>query len=426
MITALYEKFLTSTGISTDTRKIRKGSLFFALKGPNFNANKFAAQALEKGVAFAVVDDPAYSQGENCILVEDVLTTLQNLASLHRRKLKIPFIAITGSNGKTTTKELLHAVLSKKFKTSATRGNLNNHIGVPLTILDIKKETEMAIIEMGANHIGEIAALCEIAEPNYGMITNIGKAHTEGFGGFDGVIRAKSELYHYLIQHGGDVFINSTNEILFNMSKRFAKPFLYPQKEDFYHCEFQGADPFVKYTDEKNEPITTQLIGKYNFENIAAALCVGKFFGVPGTLANEAVANYLPENNRSQVIKKGTNTILLDAYNANPSSMESALENLSLMQAENKAVMLGDMFELGEQSEEEHEKLGQLVAKYGFNPVFLCGKNIEVATKHLSEAKHFETREELVEHLNSVNLQNTTILIKASRGIGLEKVVEVI
>nr|HPH46574.1 UDP-N-acetylmuramoyl-tripeptide--D-alanyl-D-alanine ligase [Chryseolinea sp.] len=320
-IEKLYQHYLSSGKISTDTRKIEPGSLFFALKGDNFNANEFAEEALNKGAMFSIVDEKRFAVNDKCILVDDVLTTLQKLARHHRDQFTIPFIGLTGSNGKTTSKELLHAVLSKKFKTLATKGNLNNHIGVPLTILSIDKTIEVAVIEMGANHLGEIALLCSIANPTHGFITNIGKAHIGTFGGFENIVRGKSELYQHLLTNNGVVFINSLNEILANMAKRFKNPIYYPAAGNYYHCEIISADPFVKIKTENGATIETQIIGGYNFENMATALCIGKYFGVDADEANRAIAEYSPGNMRSQVMQKGSNTIILDAYNANPSSM---------------------------------------------------------------------------------------------------------
>jgi UDP-N-acetylmuramoyl-tripeptide--D-alanyl-D-alanine ligase len=423
-IDELYKKFLETGVVSTDTRQIKSGSIFFALKGDRFNANEFAAQALEKGASYAIIDEPKYVSGERTVLVNDVLQSLQELAAYHRKQLTIPFVGLTGSNGKTTSKELLNAVLSKKFKTCATRGNLNNHIGVPLTVLAIDKTYEMAVIEMGANHLGEIALLCNIAQPTHGFITNIGKAHIGTFGGFENIVRGKSELYQYLLQSNGTVFVNSGNEILANMAKRFSKPFFYPAKGDYYHCEFIGADPYVKFTAENGEEIQTTLLGRYNFENIASALCIGKYFGVDPSVANRAIAEYVPGNMRSQVITKNSNTIILDAYNANPSSMKAAVENLAAMNAERKVLIVGDMFELEEEAEKEHQELGKLIQRLGFNEVYLCGHFMKIAQVEIPSAKHFGTLQDLILALKENDFSNSVILIKASRGIGLEAVVE--
>ncbi len=426
IIEQLYQKYLEAGKISIDTRQITPGSVFFALKGDKFNANEFAAEALIKGARYAVVDDERFVKEERYILVEDSLVALQNLAKHHRSQLKIPIIGLTGSNGKTTTKELVNAVLSKKFKTFATKGNLNNHIGVPLTILSIDKSSEIAVIEMGANHVGEIALLSSIANPTHGFITNIGKAHIGTFGGFENIIRGKSELYQHLISNNGIVFINSQNPILSNMAKRFKATLLYPAVGDYYSCELIESDPFVKIKAENNEIVQTQMIGAYNFENIAAALCVGKYFEVNAKLANKAVAEYVPGNMRSQFLKKESNTIILDAYNANPSSMQAAIDNLASMKALKKVVILGDMFELEEEAEKEHRNLGRLLKEKKFDRVYLCGKLMRSAKAEFSDALLFESKDLLIEELKRNPLKDSTILVKASRGIGLETVVEVI
>ena len=426
IIEQLYQKYLEAGKISIDTRQITPGSVFFALKGDKFNANEFAAEALIKGARYAVVDDERFVKEERYILVEDSLVALQNLAKHHRSQLKIPIIGLTGSNGKTTTKELVNAVLSKKFKTFATKGNLNNHIGVPLTILSIDKSSEIAVIEMGANHLGEIALLSSIANPTHGFITNIGKAHIGTFGGFENIIRGKSELYQHLISNNGIVFINSQNPILSNMAKRFKATLLYPAVGDYYSCELIESDPFVKIKAENNEIVQTQMIGAYNFENIAAALCVGKYFEVNAKLANKAVAEYVPGNMRSQFLKKESNTIILDAYNANPSSMQAAIDNLASMKALKKVVILGDMFELEEEAEKEHRNLGRLLKEKKFDRVYLCGKLMRSAKAEFSDALLFESKDLLMEELKRNPINDSTILVKASRGIGLETVVEVI
>ncbi len=424
MLADLYKKYLESGNVCTDTRKIIPNSIFFALKGENFNANEFALQALEKGAKYAVVDEKKYATHERSILVPNVLQTLQQLARHHRDQLNIPVIGLTGSNGKTTSKELLNAVLSKKYKTLATKGNLNNHIGVPLTLLGIDTSIEIAIIEMGANHVGEIALLSSIANPTHGFITNIGKAHIGTFGGFENIIRGKSELYHHLITTNGTVFINSQNEILANMAKRFTSPIFYPAEADFYRCEFISADPYVKVKAENGQVIETKLVGKYNFENIATALCIGKYFEVDANDANNAVATYTPENMRSQIVKKGTNTIILDAYNANPSSMKVAIDSLADMRVERKVLILGDMFELETESDKEHQHLGQLILDRDFSDVYLCGKLVAKTKEIIPFAKHFERKEDLINELKTNPIQNATILIKASRGIGLETIVD--
>lgn len=423
-IEKLYERFKESGKVSTDTRQIAPGSIFFALRGDKFNANEFAAQALEKGASYAVVDDPAYALNDRCLLVANVLETLQALAKYHRSKLTIPVIGLTGSNGKTTSKELVNVVLSTKYKTYCTKGNLNNHIGVPLTVLSIDSSYEIAVVEMGANHLGEIALLSSIANPTHGFITNIGKAHIGTFGGFENIIRGKSELYQHLITHDGVVFINSQNMILANMAKRFKNPYFYPAAGDYYQAQLIDADPFIRFKAENGDTVQTQLMGAYNFENIATALCIGKFFGVDARDANRAVAEYVPGNMRSQIVKKGSNTIILDAYNANPSSMEAAILNLAAMQAPHKVVILGDMFELEEEADKEHQHIGELLKEKKFDRAYLCGQLMKSAQASFPEARYFENKDLLVADLKANPITESTILVKASRGIGLETIVE--
>lgn len=425
-ISDLYQKYLESGKVSTDTRQITSGSVFFALKGPTFNANEFAGEALAKGASYAVVDEQKYVTSDRCVLVKDGLEALQALARFHRSQLRIPFIGLTGSNGKTTSKELVNAVLSRKFKVHATKGNLNNHIGVPLTILAIDSSHEMAVIEMGANHVGEIATLCSIANPTHGFITNIGRAHIGTFGGYENIIRGKSELYQHLIATQGTVFINSQNTVLFNMAKRFSNPVLYPAKGDYYQCELIGSDPFVTIRTEQGKEVLTKLVGGYNFENIAVALCIGKFFDVNAKEAQAAVAAYEPGNMRSQVVKKGSNTIILDAYNANPSSMEAAIVNLSKMDHPKKVVILGDMYELEEETEAEHRKLGSILSEKGITDAYLCGPLSAAAQKTFPEGKYFATRDSLIDELRKRPITNALILVKASRGMALEKIVDYI
>ncbi|HMJ69843.1 MAG TPA: UDP-N-acetylmuramoyl-tripeptide--D-alanyl-D-alanine ligase [Cyclobacteriaceae bacterium] len=420
----LYQYFLSSTGISTDTRAITPDSVFFALKGPKFNANEFAEEALKKGASYAVVDEKEFVVNEKCLLVDNGLNALQDLARYHRAQLKIPVIALTGSNGKTTSKELVSAVLSQKLKTHATRGNLNNHIGVPLTILSIGPGIEIAVVEMGANHVGEIADLCSIANPTHGFITNIGKAHIGTFGGFGNIVRAKSELYDHLQKAGGTTFVNSQNELLTGIAKKFKSVVWYPSAGDYSRCSLISSDPFLMVEAENGDYVQTQLTGAYNFENVAAALCIGKFFGVDAVKANTAVASYSPSNMRSQVMKKGTNTIILDAYNANPSSMSAAIENIASMKASNKVLIIGDMFELDGEAEKEHREIGKLIKTKDFTCVYLCGTLFKAALGEIGFAKHFEKKEQLIEELKRNPVKDSTILVKASRGIGLESVVE--
>ncbi|GAB3193950.1 UDP-N-acetylmuramoyl-tripeptide--D-alanyl-D-alanine ligase [Pontibacter aydingkolensis] len=421
----LYDKYLECRHLSTDSRAEQNQSMFFALNGPNFKGAKFATMALEKGAKYAVVDDPSMA-ADNVFVVEDTLQALQDLARYHRKQLSIPVIGITGSNGKTTTKELIYTVLSQKFNTLYTQGNLNNHIGVPLTLLRITPEHEMAIIEMGANHIGEIALLSSIALPTHGMITNIGKAHLEGFGSLEGVARGKSELYLHLDAHHGTVFINTGNEHLMRMSRRIQNKVTYPGPEDFYHSELLEASPYVVYKDEEDNTVNTQLVGSYNYENMAAAACIGKYFGVPLSKANEAIANYSPVNNRSQVIHKGSNTILLDAYNANPTSMAAAVRNFGSMTAPHKVVILGDMFEMGSESAAEHKALGEVVAEQQIDKVLLCGKDMQYAAGVNDSFLHFETKPELQQWLQDHPVSDSYVLVKGSRGMGLETLLEVL
>ncbi|MGA0555791.1 UDP-N-acetylmuramoyl-tripeptide--D-alanyl-D-alanine ligase [Larkinella sp. VNQ87] len=419
----LYDRFHECMGVSTDTRKITEGCLYIALKGEKFNGNLFASEALEKGARYAVVDNPDLANDSRFLLVEDGLTALQELARHHRRMLGIPVIGLTGSNGKTTTKELIYSVLSKKYKTYATQGNLNNHIGVPLTLLAIDEQYEMAVVEMGANHQGEIRLLSSIAQPTHGMITNIGKAHLEGFGGLAGVRKGKGELFDFLAQTGGTVFVNAQSTVLMEMYKeRLFREAVFYQLTDQY--DILSDSPTVVFKDEAGQVVTTHLPGRYNFDNIAAALCIGKFFGVPAEVANEAIATYNPTNNRSQLIQKGTNTILMDAYNANPSSMAAAVQNLMKLDAPRKVVILGDMYELGDESPAEHAALGELVAQGGFDTVILAGQDMRYALAALPKAYYFPDKFSLHNWIMDHPFDNTTILIKGSRGMGLESVVQ--
>ena len=423
-IQQLHKNFLASSGVSTDTRKITQDSIFFALTGENFDGNKFAGEALKAGAKYVVVDNPEVVENDKFLRVDDVLTALQELAKYHRQTLDIPIIGLTGSNGKTTTKELMREVLRTKFDVIATEGNLNNHIGVPLTVLGISKETEIGIIEMGANHIGEIAALCDIAQPTHGLITNIGKAHLEGFGSFEGVLRAKSELYNYLIQHDGILFVNSDDELLTNMAKRINDPVFYNNPGDFYECQLLSANPYVQLETENGNVVKTNLIGSYNFKNMAAALCVGKYFKVDADAANEAIANYTPQNNRSQIINTASNQIIMDAYNANPVSMQAALETLNGMEHPNKVVILGDMFELGDDSTLEHEKMVEETSNMTLSKAIFCGEASTKAAGKMAGATSFLTKDELAAYLDNNPIQNSLILVKASRGMGLETLVD--
>lgn len=422
----LYQKYLESGKVSTDTRQITPGSVFFALKGPSFNANAFAMEALSKGASYCVIDEPVYAGDPRCVLVPDVLLALQDLARHHRCQLTIPVVGLTGSNGKTTSKELVSAVLAKKFKTFATRGNLNNHIGVPLTILSIDRSYEMAVVEMGANHVGEIALLSGISQPSHGFITNIGKAHIGTFGGFENIIRGKTELYQHLIENHGTVFINSNNPILSAMIKRFKDPVLYPAKGNFLHCDLIQTEPFLEVRTEEGKSIKTQLVGAYNFENIAVALCIGKYFGVQPDDAAKAIEAYAPGNMRSQVIQKGTNTIILDAYNANPTSMEAAIDSLARMRADKKIAIIGDMFELEEEAAAEHRHIGKVLMEKKIDEAYLCGELMQHARSTFPQGRFYRTRDELIAALKANPISQATILIKGSRGMAMEKVAEVL
>ena len=420
-IAELYQKFKTCSGFSTDTRKIGENVMFFALKGDKFNANSFAQEALAKGAKYVVIDEAAFATDERCILVSDVLYTLQKLANFHRQHLNIPFVGMTGSNGKTTSKELVAAVLSKKFKTYYTKGNLNNHIGVPLTLLGIDESYEIAVIEMGANHQGEIRDLCTICEPTHGFITNIGKAHLEGFGGIEGVKKGKGELFDFLEKSGRTVFVNNKSEVIVTMAstRKFKERFDYLIASDEQVTMLQDS-PLVIFS-ANDKTYTTHLPGSYNFENIAAALAIGSYFGVPSDLANEAVAEYNPDNNRSQIIEKGTNSILLDAYNANPSSMSASIQNfINLKTNKQKVVILGDMLELGEEAPVEHQAIGELIAKGNFALVILFGELMASALVSLPNAFYFTDKFSLHNWLIDKGLQNSYILIKGSRGVSLE------
>jgi UDP-N-acetylmuramoyl-tripeptide--D-alanyl-D-alanine ligase len=421
----LYEVFKDSKGISTDSRSVKKGEIFFALWGESYNGNKFAAEALDKGASFAVIDDPLF-ETEKTILVDDCLFELQALASYYRKTLNIPVLAITGTNGKTTTKELLAAIMAKKVKVHYTKSNLNNHIGVPLTILSAPDDTEMMIIEMGANHIGEIRTLCLIAKPDYGIITNIGTAHIEGFGSFEGVIRAKTELYEYLRKVNGIALYNDKNPLLtekiFKIINR-AIPFSDPTGIELL-VEQMPSDLNLKvsvtYQHQKYN-LNTNLFGTYNIENIKAAIAAGLFFNVEMNDIVDAVENYQPANNRSQVKITPVNTLICDSYNANPTSMRLALESFAGLSAGSKAVIIGDMLELGEKSEEEHLQMCNLIKSLKFEKVILVGKIFSQVSEK-SSFLTFLNVNDLKDFLKSEPLKGKTILIKGSRGIGLERI----
>ncbi|WP_448518457.1 UDP-N-acetylmuramoyl-tripeptide--D-alanyl-D-alanine ligase [Rhodoflexus sp.] len=421
----LYAHYCSHSVVSTDSRQLPDGCLFFALKGANFDGNQFAAHALEQGAAYAVVDDPAVAVSERFLLVADVLQSLQQLALHHRKQLPIPFLAITGTNGKTTTKELVAAVLRQKYRTHATQGNLNNHIGVPLTLLQIRPDTEIAVIEMGANRIGDIAELCRIAAPDFGLITNIGQAHLEGFGSFEGIIRAKSELFDHL-QTGGKAFINARNPLLAELGKQFPQPIFYGLRDTIAFAQLLETTPFIRYRDSEGHTHDTQLIGAYNFDNILTAIAVGSYFHVPAVQIHQAIASYAPTNNRSQVRRTASNTLIMDAYNANPSSMQAALESFAQMPAAKKVVILGDMLELGEYSAAKHREIAEKAMQGGFASVLLCGKAFYDTRQASDSALFFENKTALAEWLQANPVRNSYILLKGSRGMELETVADLL
>ena len=421
-IESLYKNFLSSTGVSTDTRKVKPGNLFFALRGDNFDANEFALEALQKGAAFAVVDKEI-AAGEKYVKVDDTLKTLQALARHHRQQLSIPIIALTGSNGKTTTKEMVNAVLSKKFRTTATVGNLNNHIGVPLTLLSMAPDTQIGIVEMGANHQKEIEFLCGIAEPDYGYITNFGKAHLEGFGGVEGIVKGKKELYRYLQGNAKMLFLN-LDDPLQKMELKYSKTFTFGQDEQAdVQIRYPDISTYASLTSGKVE-IKGNIIGAYNARNMAAAFCIGKFFEVAEGDIKDALEAYAPTNNRSQVIQKEDSKIILDAYNANPTSMAAALENLAGMTGV-KNVILGDMFELGISAREEHQHLVDVLENSDFTKIILVGENF-YRTHSSQKIQKFNSYEDFKRAFNPSELEDSVTLIKGSRGMALERVMELL
>ena len=422
MIAKLYSLFLKRKIISTDTRKIEKNALFFALKGENFNANTFAQEALKKGASYVIVDEEKYQTDKRIFLVKNVLETLQQLATYHREKLGLPIISLTGSNGKTTTKELINTVLATKYKTTATVGNLNNHIGVPLTLLSMTKNTEIGIVEMGANHPKEIEFLCNLAKPDYGYITNFGKAHLEGFKSLKGVIKAKTELYNYLKEHKKLVFVND-NDAIQVLKSRKINTIHFGEKTSDYPIEFVTANPFVtvKY---KDVIIKTNLIGSYNYNNIAAAIAIGLYFKIDVLKIKKALETYTPTNNRSQIITKNNTKIILDAYNANPSSMESAIANFIQLKDKTKVAILGDMFELGKYAKDEHQKIVDLVVDSSIDKIYILGENFYATKTNSVKVKKFKSFTNFKTEFTIPN--NATLLIKASRGMALERVLDLV
>jgi UDP-N-acetylmuramoyl-tripeptide--D-alanyl-D-alanine ligase len=425
-ITQLYQLYQQHPDVQTDTRKLQAGEIYFALSGPNFDGNGFAAQALEKGAAYAVIDNAEYATGDRYILVEDVLAALQQLANYHRRQFDIPFIAITGSNGKTTTKELAAAVLGADFKTYATEGNLNNHIGVPLTLLKIKPGAEMAIIEMGANHQREIASYCTIAEPTHGIITNCGKAHIEGFGGIEGVRKGKGELYDYLRESGGTIFRNTDLEYLESMAHDIAKQVTYGSANAEYIGRPVMNDVFLQVavlTSHAEAMINTHLVGNYNFPNVMTAVATGLHFGIGIDTIKTAIGAYNPDNSRSQWIQKGTNRIILDAYNANPTSMRAAIINFAATNLGNKTLWLGGMKEMGSEENAEHAELVALINQYPWKDVILVGKEFNGLQNGY---KWFETSAQAADYVRTNRPADSSILIKGSRGSKMEHLLDAV
>jgi UDP-N-acetylmuramoyl-tripeptide--D-alanyl-D-alanine ligase len=425
-IAAIHSLFLECTSVSIDTRKIQPNSFFVAIKGENFDANTFAKEALEKGASFVIIDNSDYFIDHRTILVRNSLKALQKLAQYHRNYLKLPIIALTGSNGKTTTKELIHAVLSSKYRTKATIGNLNNHIGVPLTLLSFTSETEIGIVEMGANHKKEIEFLCELAQPDYGYITNFGKAHLEGFGGVLGVIKGKSEMYTFLSNNDKLAFVNLEDPIQVQKTSSFNHYTFGTNKSDANVSIAEvTANPFVSVVFE-NIKITTHLIGLYNANNINAAIAIGNYFKVSNESIKIALEGYIPENNRSQLITKGTNEIILDAYNANPSSMAVAIENFIQLHNLNKIAILGDMFELGEESLQEHKQVVDSLSNQKDIVCHFVGTDFFANSLNNDNFYFHASFNDLETYLKTKQIENSTILIKGSRGMALERTLDVL
>lgn len=421
-IEEIYSIYTKYPNIQTDSRKLKKDDFFFALKGPNFNGNLFAQAALDSGASYVVADEDLPFEDERIIHVDNVLKTLQNLAKHHRQKFKIPFIAITGSNGKTTTKELIHAVLSSQYKTYTTTGNLNNHIGIPLTILKIKQDAEMAVIEMGANHQHEIEKYCMFALPTHGLITNIGKAHLEGFGDLDGVKKGKGELFTYLGKTNGTAFVYMDDPVVMELAERVKNTIPYGNLNDLPTAKVISADPFIgiELPGEKPVTIQTKLVGTYNYPNILAAVSVGRFFKIKDRKIKTALEKYLPSNSRSQLIEINGNKVILDAYNANPGSMKLAIENFAQMKGEKKLLFLGDMKELGAESKAEHQTIVNLLNQYNWAEVILVGPNFgEIQSTY----KHFENSLQAQDWFINQKIKDSLILVKGSRSMEMEKVV---
>lgn len=420
----LYKIYKTHPSVQTDTRKLKKGDIFFALKGPNFNGNLFAVNALQQGAAYAVIDEDIDAADKRLIKVDDALEALQQLAKYHRQQLHIPFIAITGSNGKTTTKELVHAVLSSHYKTYTTQGNLNNHIGVPITILNVRDDAALAVIEMGANHPKEIASYCMYTLPTHGIITNCGKAHLEGFGSEEGVRKAKGELFDFLRINKGTAFIFNDYDYLQTMSTGIENIFSYGTIDADVTGTVKAVDPFLEVSISKGlhtNTIQTKLVGEYNLPNILCAVAVGKYFNVPEEKIQSAIENYIPSNSRSQMMEIGSNKIILDAYNANPSSMRPAIENFAKLHAENKILLLGAMMELGNESITEHESLIELIKKYPWKQVVLVGGDFKNVPHPFL---YFDRSDEAGAWLTQQHFENAYFLIKGSRSMMMEKIIQ--
>jgi len=416
-IEALYKKYCQSYLVSTDSRKIVPNSVFFALKGKSFNGNVFAQEAYQSGCNFCVIDDEKFQLNDNFLLVDNVLATMQELAKFHVTQLDIPIICLTGSNGKTTTKELITAILSSKYKVVSTKGNFNNHIGVPITLLSINRKHEIAVVELGANHIGEVEFLCELAQPNLGLITNFGNAHLEGFGSFEKVVEAKTELFDYITKMDGTVLINNEDKLQISAIDYLAKRLTYGVNGNI-KVSYLDSNPFVQVKINDCE-IQSNLIGEFNFSNISAAIAVGMYFDVSVKGIKKAIEEYIPSNNRSQIIKTKHNTILLDAYNANPSSMEAVLRSFVKIKHKNKIVVLGDMFELGNYSSQLHQKTVNLTKKLHLKNVFFIGSEFQKVTSNA-----FKKLADFINYINANPMKDAFVLIKGSRGMKLERLVE--
>ncbi len=432
-VKAIYQIYRENGPVIIDSRRVEPGCLFFAIKGERFDGNRFAGEALERGAAYAVVDDPDVVKDERYLLVEDTLETLQQLALHHRRRFSIPVIAIGGSNGKTTTKELVGAILSRRYRTHLTPGNFNNHIGLPLTLLAMPLDTEVAVLELGANHQGEIAALCRLSEPTHGLVTNIGKDHLEGFGGFAGVKKANAELYDYLAQTGGIAFINRDEPFLTTLAQKVERKVFYRQIEDAALTDDPYAVQLIAHTprlqvqfrclDSQLVRLDSHLMGRHNFQNVMTAIALGQYFKAPAEAIRSALAAYRPRNNRSQLLREGGRTILLDAYNANPTSMEAALRMLAEMDGDQKVAILGDMLELGPEADNEHRVIGALARELGISRIVLVGNHFAPVAEE-NHWEHFPSVAEARGWFREQNFDKATVLIKGSRSIGLERLLE--